>query len=93
MPAWPEIRGRYGSDQDYHADLDRVGLDAHSLRRAVARDMVVEAVLESVARSADGGQRYRCRDLLVPAQGSLPTRRNARAAARSGDHQRNAGGQ
>lgn len=48
-----EIRGRYASDEDYDADLDRIGLDAASLRRAVERDMVVEAVLERVAaRSA-----------------------------------------
>lgn len=48
-----EIRGRYGSDEDYQADLDRTGLDTASLRRAVEREMVVEAVLESVAaRSA-----------------------------------------
>lgn len=44
-----EIRGRYGNDDDYHADLERVGLDVRSLRHAVARDMVVEAVLEKVA--------------------------------------------
>ena len=44
-----EIRGRYGSDEDYEADLERTGLDAESLRRAVERDMVVEAVLERVA--------------------------------------------
>ena len=48
-----EIRGRYASDEGYDADLDRIGLDAASLRRAVERDMVVEAVLERVAaRSA-----------------------------------------
>ena len=44
-----EIRSRYGDDDEYHADLDRVGLDALSLRDAIARDMVVEAVLETVA--------------------------------------------
>lgn len=47
-----EIRGRYGNDQDYQSDLERIGLDAHSLRQAVARDMVVEAVLERVAAQA-----------------------------------------
>lgn len=48
-----EIRGRYASDEDYLADLDRHGLDAGSLRAAVERDMVVDAVLEKVAaRSA-----------------------------------------
>ncbi len=49
-----EIRGRYGSDEDYHADLDRVGLDARSLRQAIERGLVVEAVLEKVA--ADSAQ-------------------------------------
>ncbi len=47
-----EIRGRYGNDHDYQTDLERIGLDAHSLRQAVARDMVVEAVLERVAAQA-----------------------------------------
>jgi peptidyl-prolyl cis-trans isomerase C len=47
-----EIRGRYGNDQDYQSDLERIGLNAHSLRQAVARDMVVEAVLERVAAQA-----------------------------------------
>jgi peptidyl-prolyl cis-trans isomerase C len=44
-----EIRGRYGDDDEYHAELERLGLDASSLRQAVARDLVVEAVLERVA--------------------------------------------
>lgn len=43
-----EIRGRYASDEDYHTDLDRLDLDAASLRQAVERDMRVEAVLEKV---------------------------------------------
>lgn len=48
-----EIRERYASDEDFAADLERIGLDAASLRQAVKRDMVVEAVLEKVAaRSA-----------------------------------------
>ncbi|MDP2826478.1 MAG: nitrogen fixation protein NifM [Sulfuritalea sp.] len=47
-----EIRGRYGSDEDYHADLDRIGLDAASLRQAVERDMRVEALLEKVGARA-----------------------------------------
>jgi nitrogen fixation protein NifM len=47
-----EIRGRYDSDEEYHADLDRIGLDAASLRQAVERDMVVEAVLEKVGARA-----------------------------------------
>lgn len=48
-----EIRERYASDEDFTADLRRIGLDPASLRQAVTRDMVVEAVLEKVAsRSA-----------------------------------------
>jgi nitrogen fixation protein NifM len=48
-----EIRERYASDEDFNADLRRMGLDAPSLRQAVERDMVVEAVLERIAtRSA-----------------------------------------
>jgi len=44
-----EIRRRYADDDEYHAELARVGLDVPSLRQAVARDLVVEAVLEKVA--------------------------------------------
>jgi hypothetical protein len=44
-----EIRSRYESDEDYYADLERIGLDALALRQAVSRDLVVEAVLEKVA--------------------------------------------
>jgi nitrogen fixation protein NifM len=47
-----EIRSRYASDEDYRADLERIGLDAAALRQAVERDMTVEAVLEKVG--ADG---------------------------------------
>ena len=47
-----EIRGRYASGEDYRADLERIGLDAESLRQAVERDMVVEAVLEKVGARA-----------------------------------------
>ena len=47
-----EIRRRYADDDEYHADLERVGLDAAALRQAVARDLVVEAVLERVAAGA-----------------------------------------
>jgi hypothetical protein len=46
---------------------------------AIARDMVVEAVLETRrCAGSDGSQRYRRRDLLAPAQGSLPTRTETR---------------
>ncbi|MDZ4253522.1 MAG: nitrogen fixation protein NifM [Sulfuritalea sp.] len=47
-----EIRGRYASEADYHADLDRVGLDVAALRQAVLRDMRVEALLEKVGARA-----------------------------------------
>lgn len=47
-----EIRERYASDEDFNTDLDRIGLDAPSLRQAVERDMVVEAVLEKVGAGA-----------------------------------------
>lgn len=47
-----EIRNRYGSEDDYHADLDRIGLDDNSLRLAVERDLVVDAVLDKVAARA-----------------------------------------
>ena len=47
-----EIHDRYGSDEDYHADLDRIGLDAGSLRHAVERDMRVEALLDKVGARA-----------------------------------------
>lgn len=47
-----EIRGRYASEEDYHADLERIGLDAAALRAAVLRDMRVEAVLEKVGAHA-----------------------------------------
>jgi len=47
-----EIRGRYASEEDYRADLERIGLDAAALRQAVERDMVVEAVLERVGARA-----------------------------------------
>jgi nitrogen fixation protein NifM len=47
-----EIRARYGSDEDYQADLQRIGLDNDSLRCAVERDLVVDAVLDKVAARA-----------------------------------------
>ncbi len=47
-----EIRDRYGSDDEQLADLETVGLDARSLRHAVARDMRVEAVLEKISAHA-----------------------------------------
>lgn len=47
-----EIRGRYASEEDFRADLLRIGLDAAALRQAVERDMAVEAVLEKVGARA-----------------------------------------
>lgn len=47
-----EIRARYANTDEYHAELQRIGLDEDALRRSVARDMVVEAVLEKVGARA-----------------------------------------
>ena len=47
-----EIRSRYESEEDFRADLERIGLDAAALRQAVERDMVVEAVLDKVGARA-----------------------------------------
>ncbi|MFH1871941.1 MAG: nitrogen fixation protein NifM [Pseudomonadota bacterium] len=47
-----EIRSRYENEEDFRADLERIGLDAAALRQAVERDMVVEAVLEKVGARA-----------------------------------------
>lgn len=47
-----EIRERYAGDDDYLADLQRIGLDEHEMRAAVERDLVVEAVLDKVAARA-----------------------------------------
>lgn len=47
-----EIRKRYPNDDDFHADLDRIGLTEASLKEAVQRDLTVEAVLDKVATRA-----------------------------------------
>lgn len=47
-----EIRARYSSDDEYQADLERIGLDADTLRREIERDLTVEAVLERVGSHA-----------------------------------------
>lgn len=44
-----EVRGRYPREEEFHADLDRLGLDAATLAAAIERDLRVEAVLEKVA--------------------------------------------
>lgn len=47
-----EIRGRYASDAEFVADLERSDLDRASLVQAIDRELKVEAVLERVARQA-----------------------------------------
>jgi peptidylprolyl isomerase/peptidyl-prolyl cis-trans isomerase C len=47
-----DIRDRYPAEPEFVADLAHAGLDAESLRAAVERDLVVEAVLEQVALGA-----------------------------------------
>lgn len=47
-----EIRGRYATQDEFEADLARNGMDAASLRDAIARDLTVEAVLERIASQA-----------------------------------------
>jgi peptidyl-prolyl cis-trans isomerase C len=47
-----EVRGRYGSGEEYLRDLARLGLDEARLAEAVSRDLRVEAVLEKVASLA-----------------------------------------
>jgi peptidylprolyl isomerase/peptidyl-prolyl cis-trans isomerase C len=50
--AFDEIRGRYASEDEFHADLTRCGLDPETLEDALARDLMVDAVLEQVANRA-----------------------------------------
>ena len=47
--ALAEIRGRYTSEEDYLADLERTGLDTNNLRAAIERDLTFDAVLDRVA--------------------------------------------
>lgn len=47
-----EIRGRFGSDAEFREELERSGLDEAELMAAIGRDLRVEAVLDSVARTA-----------------------------------------
>jgi nitrogen fixation protein NifM len=47
-----EIRARYGNEDEYLADLDRIGLDERGLRSAIERDLTVETVLERVGARA-----------------------------------------
>lgn len=47
-----EIQGRYASRDEFLADLEASGCDEAALEAALARDLRVEAVLDSVARAA-----------------------------------------
>jgi nitrogen fixation protein NifM len=47
-----DIRDRYPDEAEFEADLARCGLNAQTLREAVERDLVVEAVLEQMVGSA-----------------------------------------
>jgi len=49
-----EIRSRYSSDEEFHADLARSGLSEADLAAAVERDQKVEAILERVAGRGPG---------------------------------------
>jgi peptidyl-prolyl cis-trans isomerase C len=48
-----QVRARYAGDEEFHADLQRSELSEATLRTAIERDLVVEAVLEQVAGRAD----------------------------------------
>lgn len=51
--ALAQVRERYQSDDEYHADLQRSDLTHETLRTAIERDLIVEAVLEQVAGRAE----------------------------------------
>ncbi len=51
--ALAQVRERYQSDDEYHADLQRSDLNHATLRTAIERDLIVEAVLEQVAGRAE----------------------------------------
>ncbi|MDP1525788.1 MAG: nitrogen fixation protein NifM [Rhodocyclaceae bacterium] len=48
-----QVRTRYANDDEYHADLQRSDMNHETLRIAIERDLIVEAVLEQVAGRAD----------------------------------------
>lgn len=50
--ALADIRGRYGSEEEFAADLTRYGLDESSLQSALRRELRVESVLERIAAKA-----------------------------------------
>ena len=47
--AMAEIRARYASDDEFHADLERAGLDRDGLIAAIERDLKSDAVLDRIA--------------------------------------------
>lgn len=49
-----EIVARYATREEFLADLERTGCDEAALEQALARDLHVESVLDSIARSAAG---------------------------------------
>jgi peptidyl-prolyl cis-trans isomerase C len=50
--AMEEIRTRYADEADFHADLQRNGLDEAGFRDALERELLVEAILEKVGTRA-----------------------------------------
>lgn len=50
--ALADIRGRYDTEDAFHADLERLGLDLAALNTALRRELRVEAVLEKIAAGA-----------------------------------------
>ena len=52
--ALAEVRGRYGSDEEFLADIESSGLDHEGLMNAIERDLKFDAILDGVAsRIAD----------------------------------------
>ena len=52
--ALAEVRGRYGSDEEFLADIESSGLDHEGLMSAIGRDLKFDAILDGVAsRIAD----------------------------------------
>lgn len=47
-----DIRARYRNEDDYQADLDRIGLGEAGLTEAVGRDLLMEAVLDKIGAAA-----------------------------------------
>lgn len=75
-----EIRQRYDTPAEYHADLARLGLDESGLETEVARDLHIEGIMERVvsqiplASETDAEIYYR----LHPAAFTQPERRTVR---------------